>query len=475
MSQDALAIDLGASGGRHILGRMEEGRITLTEAYRFPNEMVWRDGRRCWDMDALFAHVIAGMRACAERGRMPATVGIDTWGVDYTLIDDKGTPLGQSVAYRDTRTDGMPDRLDAVLPPRRLYARTGIARQSYNTVYQLMAEGEAHPGRLSEPARLLFTPCYLNFLLTGIPRNEHTIASTSGLMNARSRVWDKEVLRAAAIPERLMGGPPVEPGTILGPVLHAVEQQVGYACTVVMPASHDTASAFLAAPLSGENAAVLSSGTWSLLGQELDAPILTQAARRAGFTNESGYGGRTTLVRNLMGLWIMQSIRHEWGDRHSYEELAALATKGRDYPHVFCASDERFLAPRSMVDEIAAALREAGAPLPSDEAKLMYCVHRSLALCYREAVRNFVALTDKPVDQINVVGGGSQNATLNQLTADATGLPVCAGPVEATALGNLIAQWMATKEIGSLESARRLIRDGVKLKVFHPQGSEGEL
>ncbi|MEA4929737.1 MAG: rhamnulokinase family protein [Candidatus Limiplasma sp.] len=469
MGDYALAIDIGASGGRHILGRIVHGCVELTEVYHFPNEIVTCNGLQCWDMEALFAHVVAGMRACADRGMTPATVSIDTWGVDYTLIDTAGKPLGPSVAYRDARTGAMPALLDAAIPPEALYARTGIARQPYNTVYQLMAEAKAAPAWPYANARLLFTPCYLQYRLTGIARNEFSIASTSGLLNARTGLWDEGVLAAAGIPPALLGDAPARSATLLGPLLPAVERLVGYPCTVVLPASHDTASAFLAAPLSGEGAAVLSSGTWSLLGQELDAPILTEAARLAGFTNESGYGGHTTFVRNIIGLWLLQAIRREWGKRLSYAEMAVLALEGKDYPHTFDASSGRFLSPAGMTAEIASALLEMGAPPPQSDAQLLYCVHQSLALCYGSAIKQLSALTQQPITKINVVGGGSQNTTLNQFTANATGLPVYAGPVEATALGNVTAQWIATNELQSLTEVHALIQNSIKLEVYQPQ------
>ncbi len=469
MGEYALAIDLGASGGRHILGRMANGRIELTEVYRFQNEMIVRDGLHCWDRDALFDQVLTGMQACADRGMIPATVGIDTWGVDYTLIDTAGSPCGPSVAYRDARTAAMPALLDARITPADLYARTGIARQPYNTVYQLMAEQRAAKGGMPQDARLLFTPCYLSYCLTGIARNEHSIASTSGLLNAHTHRWDDEVLKAAGIAGGVLGDPPVQPATVLGPLLPRVARRVGYPCTVVLPASHDTASAYLAAPLSQQGAAVLSSGTWSLLGLERNSPILTEAARCAGFTNEGGIGGSTTFVRNIIGLWLLQAIRREWNKRLTYAEMSALALTGQDYPHTFDALQERFLSPASMTGEIAGALGEANLPLPNGDAQLLYCVHHSLAICYRDAITQLRALTRSPIKALNVVGGGSQNATLNQLTANATGLPVYAGPVEATALGNLAAQWIATNELSDLAEARDMIARSSQLAVCQPK------
>ncbi|MDD3213354.1 MAG: FGGY family carbohydrate kinase, partial [Eubacteriales bacterium] len=380
MGAYALAIDLGASSGRHILGHVEDGKVVLREIYRFPNGASPCGNHLCWDMEALFGHIQTGLAKCAELGFQPQTLGIDSWGVDYSLIDSEGRRLYQPVSYRDARTEAMPERLDRAIPPETLYEATGIARQSYNTVYQLMAELDEHPELLHNHGRLLFTPCYLSYRLTGIAANEYTIASTSGLLNAESRDWDEKVLQAAGIPARLLGRAPVAAGAKLGPLLPEIARTAGFTCEVILPASHDTASAFLAVPKNGENAVTLSSGTWSLLGVERDAPLLAREARCAGFTNEGGHGGKYTVLRNIMGLWILQCIRREWGERHSYAQMAAMAEKGERFRETFNAAEERFLAPKSMIEEIRAALREAGKPLPANDEELLFCVHHSLAL-----------------------------------------------------------------------------------------------
>ena len=469
MSTYALAIDLGASSGRHMLGHVENGRIELTEVYRFPNAPVLRNGHLCWDADALYAQVLTGLSKCAALGAHPATLGIDTWGVDYVLLDAVGERIGDAVAYRDSRTEAMPARLDQAISPQALYARTGIARQSYNTVYQLMADFSEHPERLATADGLLFTPCYLNYRLTGRARNEYTIASTSGLLNAQTRRWDSDTLCAAGIPATLLRDQPLPPGTRLGALLPSVAQSVGFSCDVILPPCHDTGCAYLAVPACGKGSAFLSSGTWSLLGTELDAPVLSDAAREAGFTNEGGYGGKIRFLRNIMGLWILQSIRKEWDDRYTFAEMAAIAARGSAYAAVFDVTDERFLAPESMVAEIRHALRDNGAPDPDGEEALLFSVHNSLAAGYARAVANLSALSGQTFTSLNVVGGGCQNRLINQLTANATGLPVCAGPVEGTALGNLLAQWIATGEIAGVEEARALLRRSVTLEEYLPQ------
>lgn len=471
MGAYALAIDLGASSGRHILGHIEDGKIILQEINRFSNDMVQRNQHSCWNMEALLAHIRSGLAKCAVLGTRPKTLGIDTWGVDYSLVAPDGQCLYDSIAYRDARTEAMPEQLDQAISAEALYSLTGIARQSFNTVYQLMAELSAHPELHHNGGKLLFTPCYLSYRLTGIAQNEYSIASTSGLLNAESRTWDSAVLQAAGIPAPLLGAAPVAPGTLLGSLLPEIADMLGAACDVILPASHDTASAYLAVSTDGENAATLSSGTWSLLGMELDAPLLTEKARLAGFTNEGGYGGKYTVLRNIMGLWILQSIRREWSERYTFAQMSEMATHGANYKDVFDAAHERFLAPQRMVNEIEAALREAGSPPPANDEELLYCVHHSLALCYRDAVRNLAALTGKPIQTLHIVGGGCQNRTLNQLTADATGLRVFAGPLEATALGNIVTQWIATGEISSVTEARASIKSSFNPEIFYPSSN----
>ena len=464
MNTAVLAIDIGASSGRHMLGKLENGKLTLEEIYRFPNGTVKKNGRLCWDHQALWAHILAGIKKCAELGQIPASVGVDTWGVDYVLVDEDGRMLSDGVAYRDDRTQAVL----GLLPDDELYRRTGIARQPFNTVYQLMTEPKE---RLQKAHRLLFTPDYFHYLLSGKMVNEYTIASTGALVNPVTRTWDAQVLRMASVPESLFPEAPKMPGTVLGRLRPEVAAEVGFDCSVILPASHDTGSAYMAVPARDDQAAYLSSGTWSLLGTELDGPVVTEKARLAGFTNEGGYQGKIRLLRNIMGLWMMQCIRRELNDRYSFAEMAELALQGAAYPYTVDAIDNRFLAPANMTAEIKAALREAGKPEPSDLPELLACVNRSLAQCYADGIRELGALTGKHYTSLNIVGGGCNNRVLNQWTADATGLPVFAGPGEGTALGNAVAQLIALGELKDLAHARQRIRADFELKTFMPKES----
>lgn len=462
----ALAIDIGASGGRHILGSVQNGRITLEEVYRFDNGIIEQNGRMCWDIDALYAQVLHGMRVCKALGKAPSTVGIDTWGVDYVLIDDGGRRIGEAVAYRDSRTKGADARLEQTLPFEALYERTGIAKQPFNTLYQLMTE----PAQtLESAARCLLMPDYLHFLLCGRAVNEYTNASTGALLNARTRRMDQTVLDSAGIPPRLFDESPIMPGTKLGGLKKDIAQDVGYDCAVVLPATHDTGSAFLAVPAQDENAVFLSSGTWSLLGVELPAPVTTQQAREAGFTNEGGYGSTIRFLKNIMGMWIIQSLRKEWRGRYTYAQMAEMAQRGSAYAATVDVTNARFLAPESMQKELLAALREQGAAMPNNESELLACVTRSLARCYAQAIAQLSVITGKTYTALHIVGGGSHNAVLNQWTANETGLPVYAGPGECTALGNVCAQLMSAGLIDNVPQARRMIRDSFDIQVFTPK------
>ena len=462
MNTAVLAIDIGASSGRHMLGQIEDGKLTLKEIYRFPNGAEKKNGHLCWNHRALWKHILAGMKKCAELGINPVSVGVDTWGVDYVLVDEDGRMLSDGIAYRDDRTQTVLDKL----PDEMLYRETGIAKQPFNTVYQLMTEPKE---RLQKAHRLLFTPDYFHYLLSGKMANEYTIASTGALLDPSTRSWNTEVLHMAGIPENLFPEAPKMPGTLLGKLRPEVVAEVGFTCDVILPASHDTGSAYMAVPARDGQAAYLSSGTWSLLGTELDEPVATEKARRSGFTNEGGYQGKIRLLRNIMGLWMLQCIRREENERYSFAEMAELALQGAGYPYTVDAMDNRFLAPENMTAEIRAALREAGEPEPASLPELLACVNRSLAKCYADGIRELSALTGKKYTSLNIVGGGCNNRVLNQWTADAIGLPVFAGPGEGTALGNAIAQLIALGELKDLSHAREHIRADFELKTFMPK------
>lgn len=481
-----LAVDIGASSGRHILGWLEDGKMRLSEVYRFKNGAAQKSGRLCWDADGLQRHVLAGLRACAAHGApegsalagcapealLPESVSIDTWGVDFVLLDENLNRTGDAVAYRDGRTAGVPEKLEAVLPFAELYARTGIQRQVYNTVYQLWSLRQAAPEQLERAAHFLMMPDYLAFTLTGVCANEYTIASTSALLNARERTWDAEILKRIGVPAHIFH-PVRMAGEPLGRLTPAVREAAGFDTLVRLAPSHDTASAFLAVPARDENAVFLSSGTWSLIGVENPEPITTAESRAQNFTSEGGYAYRYRYLKNIMGLWMLQNIRRELGQtRFDFEMLAKLAESAADYPGRVDVNDGRFLAPDNMQEVVRVVLRENGFKEKPTAAQTLSCVYHSLAESYAEAVRGLEKITGRAFTSLNIVGGGSQDAYLNQLTADATGLPVYAGPTEGTAIGNIAVQMIASGALRGVQHARDVIRESFPIRVFTPRGKE---
>ena len=463
-----LAVDIGASSGRHIVAWLEEGKIQTREVYRFPNGATERSGHLCWDAKALAEHVMAGLRAAHDQGLDPVSVGIDTWGVDFALLDGEGQLVGDMVAYRDSRTEGMDTRLEKTMPFADMYRLCGIARQPFNTVYQLMAVVREHPEYRDRVKDFLLVPEYLSYCLTGRRAHEWTNVSTTALGDAQTRAFSREIIRAANLPESWFETPIVQPGTRLGPLLPDIARRVGFDAEVILPATHDTGSAYMAVPARDEHAAFLSSGTWSLLGTELRAPVTDARALRSGFTNEGGYGGATRFLKNIMGMWMLQCIHRETGKAHSFAEMADMAAAS-DYPAWVDAADNRFLAPASMLEEVRAVLREQGAPEPRGLADILRAVTVGLAVCYRDAIGEMSEITGKTFTSVNIVGGGSQNVVLNQLTADLTGLPVYAGPTEGTALGNLAAQMIADGAFADLPAFRAALPASFDIVPYNPK------
>ena len=463
-----LAIDIGASSGRHIVSWLENGKLEAREVYRFPNGAQMKNGHLCWNIESLERHVIVGLKAAKAQGYTPVSIGIDTWAVDFVLLDQDGQRLCDAVAYRDSRTAGMDAELEKTLSFKDHFALCGIAKQPFNTVYQMMAVLREHPEYAEEAGDFLMMPEYLSYILTGKRAHEWTNCSTGALCSAASGAWSQTILSAAGIPENWFGTPMVKPGTTLGPLTDEVSAQVGYKANVILPATHDTGSAYMAVPARDDGAAFLSSGTWSLLGTELSAPVTSEAALDAGFTNEGGYGGTTRFLKNIMGMWMLQCIHKEIGEIHTFAEMAQLAGSS-SYPAYIDAADNRFLAPQSMLEEVKAALRDAHAPQPESLADILRAVTMGLAVCYDTSIKEMSAITGKTFTSINIVGGGSANVVLNQITADVTGLPVYAGPIEGTALGNLAAQMIADGAFADLADFRRALPGSFEIKEYHPQ------
>ncbi len=465
-----LAVDIGASGGRHIVGWLDGGRLQTQEVYRFENGAQRVGGRLAWDIEGLYSSVLEGMRACRQAGFIPSSMGIDTWGVDFVLLDRAGERLGDAVAYRDRRTEGMDSALDQALSPEALYAITGIARQPFNTLYQMMAVCRKEPQAAQQADDFLLIPEYLSYRLTGRKLHEYTNLTTGALIDAQSRTWAWPVIDAAGLPRAWFRTPIVMPGAALGNLLAPVAAEVGFDTRVVFPATHDTGSAFMAVPVRDDGAAFLSSGTWSLLGTELSSPITKAQSLREGFTNEGGYGASIRYLKNIMGMWMLQCLRAETGKRFSYDDMARMAA-GSPYNAWVDAADGRYLAPKSMLREVQNALEEQGAPAPKDFADVCRAVTMGLAVCYRDSLTHMARLTGKRFTSLHIVGGGCQNDTLNRMTASAAGLPVWAGPVEGTALGNLMAQMIALGDLADLPAARAAVAASFPIRRFDPNGS----
>ncbi len=478
-----LAIDIGASSGRHILGHVEEGKLILEEVFRFDNLQLHKNGHDCWDMDNLWNGIIGGLKACKEIGKIPATVGIDTWAVDYVLLDEKDEVIGDAVAYRDSRTEGMNEIVNAIIPADELYSRTGIQYQPFNTIYQLMALKKEHPEQLKKAKWMLMIPEYFNFRLTGVKQNEYTNASSTNLVNAEKKTWDKEIIAFLGLPTGIFHELAV-PGTKLGNLLPEIQAEVGFDTTMILPATHDTGSAFLAVPARDEYAVYLSSGTWSLLGVENEVPITTPESLAQNFTNEGGAWYRYRYLKNIMGLWMIQSIRRELNGvayiqgkqkrtesakKWSFPDLSEAAKKEKNYRSIVDVNRDCFLAPDSMIQAIKDECARTNQPVPETVGEIMQCVYTSLSICYRDAILNLEKLTGKKYTSINIVGGGCQDGYLNERTAKATGLPVYAGPIEGTAIGNLIVQMIEAGEYENLQTARDAIRRSFEIKEVLPR------
>lgn len=473
-----LAIDIGASSGRHILGHIEDGKMILEEVYRFDNSQLNQNGHDCWDIDMLVNSIIAGIAECKKLGKIPATMGIDTWGVDYVLLDKDGNRICDAVAYRDARTKGMKEELEKVMPFEKLYAKTGIQYQPYNTIYQLMAHKKEHPEHFDVAERFLMIPEYLNYMLTGVMENEYTNASTTALLNAEAKTWDKEILDTIGIPERIFGELKL-PKTVIGGFSDAVREKVGFDCQVVLPATHDTGSAFMAVPAKNDTSVYISSGTWSLLGVENMEPITNKVSMDANFSNEGGFDYRFRYLKNIMGLWMIQSIRRELNGqayiknksqvkesdkKYSFAELEALARECADFASVIDVDKEAFLSPDSMIEAVKEECRATGQAVPEKVGEIMQCVYVSLAKKYAKSIKELEGITGKTYTCIHVVGGGSRDGYLSELTKRETGLPVFTGPIEGTALGNLMTQFINAGEFDGLLSARSAIYDSFEIK-----------
>lgn len=475
MAQDNLhvylAADFGAGSGRIIAGSLHEGTLSLEEIYRFPNRQIKLGNHLYWDFLSLFQDMKEGLRLAAKRGYHVEGIGIDTWGVDFGLIDKKGNLLGNPVCYRDSRTDGMPERFFKLFDEKAHYAQTGIQVMSINTLFQLFSMKVSDDAQLSQAQHLLFMPDLFSYYLTGTINNEYSIASTSELLDASRRGWSEELIEQLGLPRHLFGDI-VKPGTLRGKLKTEIAHETGLGeVDVIAVGSHDTASAVAAVPFTGKQKAFLSSGTWSLLGVETSEPILTEEARKACFTNEGGVGGTIRFLQNITGLWIMQRLMAEWkarGEEQTYTEIISQAS-AVSIDSIIVVDDSSFTNPDNMEQAIKDYCIEHHLTVPETKAELVRCVLQSLASKYKEAVDKMNSCLPQPIEQLNIIGGGSQNALLNQLTANYLNIPVLAGPIEATAMGNILVQAMAKGDIADMNELRDIVKHSVSPKKYLPQ------
>lgn len=464
MEKYYLAVDIGASSGRHMLASMKDGKMQLEEVYRFPNGMDNKNGTLCWDVERLITEIKNGLKKCKEIGKIPVSMGIDTWGVDYVLLDKDDNILGDTVGYRDSRTEGMDEKVYEIIPQDDLYARTGIQKQIFNTIYQLMAVKQSHPEYLEQAETILMIPDYFNFLLTGVKKNEYTEATTGQLISPKTNDWDYELIDMLGYNSKMFL-PVSMPGTVVGDFTEEVQKEVGFNCTVVLPATHDTGSAVLAVPTNDDDAVYISSGTWSLMGIERKEADCSMESMKANFTNEGGYDHRFRYLKNIMGLWMIQSVKKEFTEDLSFAEICEMASKETISSIVDC-NDDCFLAPKSMIEAVQKFCRDTNQQVPETVGEISSVIYNSLAKCYGDTVEEIEAITGKKYSTIYVVGGGSNAGYLNELTAKYTGRKVSAGPSEATAIGNIIVQMLHDGVFAKLPEARTCVKESFDVKMY---------
>lgn len=465
MQKYYLAVDIGASSGRHILGTIEDGKISLEEIYRYENGMVNKDGHLCWDLGRLFAEIKNGLKKCKEMNKIPVSMGIDTWGVDYVLLDENNQVLGNTYGYRDKRTTGMDQKVYDFITEASLYERTGIQKQIFNTIYQLMAVKTQNPEHMEQADTLLLIPDYFNFLLTGNKLSEYTNATTTQLVNPDSKDWDyalidklgykKEIFKQISLPK-----------TTVGTFIQDIIDEVGFDCQVILPATHDTGSAVLSVPANDDDYLYISSGTWSLMGIESVKADCSKESKLANFTNEGGFDYRFRYLKNIMGLWMIQSVRHELNDSYSFAQLCELATKADGFKSRVDVNADEFLSPANMTEAIKKYCKDTNQEVPETVGEIAAVIYNSLSESYAEAVKELEALTGRSYSRIHIVGGGANADYLNELTAKTTKKAVYAGPTEATAIGNLLAQMLKAKDFETIEQARTCVFNSFQIKEF---------
>ena len=466
-----LAFDCGATSGRAVLATFADGAFDMKEVYRFPSGIIELNGKYYWDILAIYDHFRKCLTQLGREGVRIDSIGIDTWGVDFGFVADDGTLVGNPRAYRDPYTDGIPEEVFQIVSREDLYGATGIQIMNFNSIFQLYAQTKEGFAPLRASDKILFMPDLLSFMLTGKKVCEYTIASTSGMMDQTSRQFNEGLLEKLGIRTDVLL-PITQPGTVIGPLRKEIADACGVPqVPVIAVAGHDTASAIAAVPAADEKFAYLSSGTWSLMGIETPAPVINEASPRLNFTNEGGIDGTTRFLKNITGMWLLEQSRKVWaaeGRTYTYGEMEKMARSEAAFPSIVNPDDPRFAAPANMVDAIDSYLRETGQPVPESDAQYISCIYHSLACRYKEVVDMLQGFAPFPIEKLHVIGGGSANDTMSQWTADALGIPVVAGPTEATAIGNVMIQARAAGLVKDRWEMRKMIANAFAVKTFTP-------
>ena len=467
-----LAFDLGATSGRAIIGTISDGKLTSEETYRFPNGVKEIDGKYYWDVFALYDHFIAAMKKVAASGVKIDSIGIDTWGVDFGCIGEDGSILGMPRAYRDPYTEGVPEKVFQIIPKEELYDATGTQIMNFNTIFQIYAQSQEPDSPIHKAKEILFMPDLLSYMLTGEKVCEYTDASTSGLINPRKRDFERSLLDRLGVKSSILREI-VQPGTKVGMLKPEICAETGMeSIPVIAVAGHDTASAIASIPAEDANFAYLSSGTWSLMGIESKTPIINKESYELNITNEGGIDGTTRFLKNITGMWLLEQSRKTWekeGRTYNYAQIEAMGLAAVDFPSTINPDDPRFAAPKDMDAEIKTAIAESGQPVPQTDGEMVSCIYHSLTKRYIEVIAMLQKFAGFKIEKLHVIGGGSSNKLVSQLTANALQIPVICGPVEGTSIGNIMIQAKTAGLVKDLWDMRRIIGNSIETKTYYPE------
>lgn len=473
MKNEYIAVDIGASSGRLIHCKTVDGKLNLTEIHRFKNQMVYNNNHYEWSVDKLYEEILVGLKKAADVCEKITSIGIDTWAVDYVLVDNKGKRVAPVYAYRDHRTDNTMDKVFESMSKEVIYNKTGIQFQQFNTLYQLFEHVKAYADDFAGEISLMMIPDYLGYKLSGVKAIEYTNATSTQLLDAQTKKWDQELLDFVGVKKEIFPTM-VSPGTVLNDVLPEVVDKTGVleSLKVVAPATHDTGSAIVSVPALDSNYAYISSGTWSLMGIESDVPIISDLSGKYNFTNEGGVFDTIRVLKNIMGLWLIQEVARMYEDKYTFADFVVMAEKSEPFAFMIDPNDSRFINPDNMIEEIQAYCKGTGQKVPTEPGQIARTIFEGLAFLYKQVLEQLSEISNKTIERIHIIGGGCQNKLLNQMCADFTGLDVYSGPIEATAIGNIAMQMIAMGEVETLTEARQLIMNSFDIECFKTNHSE---